>query len=277
VIRDEATGRTNRAPATGSGWRALWGNWRRGLRAGTGALVVGAGATLLALAPSGVAGALGGPGHGGQTGNGGSNGGLWLESQHCGQFGQEALLATQGKPGKPGPGQGAVFFYEDETPLCGVQASATLQGPGGQQTTVSLPVTASLRYPAVFWPYGVSESEQRFLKKRLLPVDPWLGGSPPNAANPLPLVPGWNGAVAPWVTELQVSVPEGLAPGSYHAELTVWDHDGESETYCWYFIKEKSTVPVGSVGGLGVAAVLGGGLLLVQGNRRRRRPCPDRT
>jgi len=245
--------------------------------------VVGAGATLLALAPSGAAGALGGPGQGVQTGTGASNGSLWLEPQHCGQFGQEALLATQGTPGKPGPGQSAVFFYEDETPLCGVQASATLQGSGGQQTTVSLPVTASLRYPAVFfsfrhpfWPYGVSGSEQGFLNG-LQPVDRWLGGSAPNAANPLPLVHGWNGAVAPWVTELQVSVPEGLAPGSYHAELTVWDHDGGSETYCWRFTVKGSTVPVGSVGGLGVAAVLGGGLLLVQGNRWRRRPCPDRT
>jgi len=34
---------------------------------------------------------------------------------------------------------------------------------------------------------------------------------------------------------------------------------------------ETSSIPVGSFGGLGVAALLGGGLLLVQGSRRRRR------
>ncbi|MFC0081446.1 hypothetical protein ACFFRE_04690 [Aciditerrimonas ferrireducens] len=285
------TARTIEAAATGTRARVGW-------RLAAGSALLASGVLGLALAPAGVAGAQqngwggsgGSGGSGSQWGGSGGNGGQGCEggitvfggwsgsgshdgnggsSSCCSTQGTEALLAypsSDQQAPRPGAGQSGIFYYEDETPLCKATATATVKGGG----TVKLPVTTASVYPAVFWPFSPSRREVQFLRS-LTAVDASLGASPPNAADPLPDFPAWNGAVAPYVTKIDVSVPTNLAPGRYTGTLTVKDSDGEYETYTWRFSVEMSTVPVGAVGGVGVAAALGGGLLLVQGTRRRRR------
>jgi hypothetical protein len=298
--RNVRTARTIEVAGRGARARVGW-------RLAAGSVLLASGALGLALAPAGVAGATqngwggsGSGGSGGQWGGSGGNGGQGCEggitvfggwngsggqwggsggnggqggnggsSSCCSTQGTEALLAypsSDQQAPSPGPGQTGTFYYEDETSLCQVTATATVKGGG----TVNLPVTTASVYPAVFWPFSPSHREVQFLRS-LTAVDAGLGASPPNAADPLPDFPAWNGAVAPVVRKVQVDVPPTLPPGHYTGTLTVEDSDGEYETYTWRFSVETSTVPVGAVGGLGTAAVLGGGLLLVQGTRRRRR------
>ncbi len=292
------TGRTIETAGTGKRTRGGW-------RVAAGSALLASGALGLALAPAGVAGAQqngwggsggqggGWGGSGGSGGNGagqgceggitvfgafrgssgwggsGGSGGNGGSSSCCSTQSTEALLAypsSDQQPPNPGPGQTGTFFFEDGSSLCQATATATVKGGG----TVNLQVTTTSVYPAVLWPESPSRQEVQFLRS-VTAVDAALQGSSPNAADPLPSFPGSSGAVAPSVTKVQVSVPTSLAPGSYTGTLTVEDSDGGYETYTWSFSVAKSAVPVGAVGGLGTAAVLGGGLLLVQGTRRRRR------
>jgi hypothetical protein len=183
----------------------------------------------------------------------------------------EALLAAEGTPDLM-PGSTVTLYYEDGTPFC--QATLSLENTVTGKTT-SVSISEKSLYSAVVQGNTVPKSEVTFLTG-LTALDASLGGSPPNAADPLPEQgnpphPGEQQEIAPYVEELTFTVPGDLAAGKYKAMLTVDDSDGNYEPYSWSFSVEKSTVPVGAFGGVGAAAVLGGGLLLVQGTRRRRR------
>ncbi|MFC0081445.1 hypothetical protein ACFFRE_04685 [Aciditerrimonas ferrireducens] len=234
-------------------------SFRRGraVRLIGGAASVALGAGLLALAPAGIAGAQLGSGNGPTGPN---------QCPPPPNPGTEALLAAEGTP-SPAPGSTSTLYYEDGTPFC--QATLSIENTT-THTTTSVSVSHSLLYNAVSGGPGssVPKSEATFLTG-LTALDAKLGGSPPNAANPLH--PGEGGYIAPYVEKLTFTVPGDLQAGNYKATFTVNDSDGNYESYLWSFSIKKSTVPVGAVGGLGAAAVLGGGLLLVQGTRRRRR------
>ncbi len=241
----------------------------RAVRLIGGAASVALGAGLLALGPAGMAWA--GP----PTGPTGPTG----PTSNCGSptLSLEALLATDGTP-EVQSGSTVTVYYEDGTPFN--KAALSLENMG-THTTTSLSLTEKLLYSAVKEGSTVPKGEVTFLTG-LAPLKypaQYSGcgaGSPPNAADPLPEQgnpphPGEQQEIAPYVEELTFTVPN-LSSGNYNLTLTAYDSDGNYEPYSWSFSVEKSTVPVGAVGGVGVAAVLGGGLLLVQGTRRRRRP-----
>ena len=57
--------------------------------------------------------------------------------------------------------------------------------------------------------------------------------------------------------------------GSAHVRATAYDGDGNRETVCWTLTVQETMLPSGAIGGIGLAAVGGVVLLVVQVRRRR--------
>jgi hypothetical protein len=57
--------------------------------------------------------------------------------------------------------------------------------------------------------------------------------------------------------------------GSAHIQATAHDGDGNKETVCWTLTVPETSLPSGAIGGIGVAAVGGVVLMVVQLRRRR--------
>jgi hypothetical protein len=64
--------------------------------------------------------------------------------------------------------------------------------------------------------------------------------------------------------------------GSAHIRATARDGDGNAETVCWTLTVQTTALPSGAVGGIGVAAIGGLALMMVQLRRRRGAP-PTRS
>jgi hypothetical protein len=193
----------------------------------------------------------------------------------------EALLAYMGSAvPKPGSGEQASLYYEDGTAFCGATLAITKSGSttpvetlqaGFGSTSSSSDLTVNQLYAATVSPSEPSSSEVSFLKS-LSAVDAADGGSAPNAADPLPSPPGENNETAPYVEQITFTVPpENLTPGTYTATFTVYDSDGNYEPYTWSFSVQSAQTPVGTLGGVAAAGLIGGGLVVLQ-TRRRRRP-----
>jgi hypothetical protein len=71
------------------------------------------------------------------------------------------------------------------------------------------------------------------------------------------------------------ALPSSIS-GSAHVRATVHDGDGNVERVCWTLTVQTTTVPNGAVGVIGLAAV-GGLVLMVVQVRRRRSATPART
>jgi hypothetical protein len=70
------------------------------------------------------------------------------------------------------------------------------------------------------------------------------------------------------------TVPSGLS-GTAQICATGYDGDNNHETVCWTYTVQTTVVPVGAIGGLGVAAIGGAALMLIQRRRRRTTPPPS--
>jgi len=70
---------------------------------------------------------------------------------------------------------------------------------------------------------------------------------------------------------VSIALPANLPSGTHTIQATAYDGDGDREVVSWTFTVPVTQVPVGPLGGIGLTALAGGGLLLAQRRRRTHR------